>query len=101
MAQSGFTSPMAAVAMNSTVKPPKELIQNGEFTLGHLQDWTTFTTSSGTLGFPPDPKPVSFDVTGSGVQRAAQFQVGQAGDVGTEEGGGIMQTIVTKAGELD
>ncbi len=100
MKLSGITFPLGVNSSISPVEGAKQLIENGDFTEGHLANWTTFTTSNGTLGFPPDPRGRSFDVSGSEVERAAQFQVGQAGDVGTEEGGGLMQTIHTKAGGL-
>jgi hypothetical protein len=80
---------------------PKELVRNGAFDTGNFHEWTLFTTQNGTLGYPNDPKVTPFDVTGSGLQNAAEFQVGQAADVGTEEGGGLEQTIITKAGTLD
>ncbi len=100
MELSGIASPRAVNGSAHPLQPAQELIRNGDFALGHLQDWKTFTTTSGTIGFPPDPKSVPFDVTGAGVQSAAQFQVGQAGDVGTEEGGGLKQGIKTQAGDL-
>lgn len=100
MELSGITSPWAMNGSVDSLQSAQELIRNGEFKLGHLQDWKTFTTESGTLGFPPDPATVRFDVTGTRVQSAAQFQVGQAGDVGTEEGGGLKQGIKTQAGDL-
>ena len=78
-----------------------QTVRNGDFSTGGFRHWTTFTTESGTLGYPNLPKITSFDVNGSGAQNAAEFQVGQVGDVGTEEGGGIMQAITTTAGALD
>ena len=80
---------------------PVQTVKNGDFSTGNFHHWTTFTTQFGTLGYPNFPKVTSFDVTGSGAQEAAEFQVGQVGDVGSEEGGGIMQTITTTQGELD
>jgi hypothetical protein len=100
MELSSITLPLRVDSSVSPVEGAEQLIENGDFTEGHLADWTAFTTLSGTLGFPPDPKARLFDVSGSEVEHAAEFQVGQAGDVGTEEGGGLMQTIHTKAGVL-
>jgi hypothetical protein len=91
----------SVVNFDSAPAAAKELIQNGDFANGNFHAWTLFTTQNGTLGYGHDPKVTLFDVTGSGAQNAAEFQVGQVGDVGTEEGGGLEQTIATKAGLLD
>lgn len=77
------------------------LIQNGSFTTGNLSGWTLATTANGSLGFSPVPDVVSFDVTGTGAQNAARFEVGQATFApGTSEGGSLSQMIVTTAGPL-
>jgi len=77
------------------------LVQNGDFATGDFTGWTLFTTSpNGSLGFPPVPDVISFDVTGGGATNAARFQVGQ----GTFDpaifpaGGGLMQNVHTSTG---
>jgi hypothetical protein len=101
MAISETAARMSFGSPNLGVVPDTELITNGDFATGSLRGWTTFTTSGGTLGYPNDPKVRMFDVSGAGPENAAQFQVGQLGDLGTEEGGGLEQTITTVSGELD
>src|SRR4051794_15573680 len=65
-------------------------VVNGDFESGDLTGWTTFTTANGTLG---TPAVVSFDTTGTGASRAAQFNVGENTYTGVYEGGGIYQIV--------
>jgi len=74
------------------------LITNGDFETGTLAGWSTFLTSSGTLG--PLPNVVLFDTNGDGNSSlSAQFQVGGGFLIG-EQGGGIFQTFTTSATSL-
>jgi len=78
------------------------LVANGNFATGDLTDWSGFTTPNGTTGFGfPPPGVISFDVTGSGAQNAAYFDVGELSFDMTEQGGGLIQVITTGAGTLD
>lgn len=87
------------------------LITNGSFSTGDFTGWSIFTTADGTLGSTGFPAVTSFDVTGTGAQNAATFQVGQAileiapqnsGSLASiTEGGGIFQQITTVAGSLN
>jgi len=90
-----------AAAFSATAAQAAQVVTNGDFSAG-LTDWTAFTTANGTLGFPPDPQVTSFDVTGFGASDAAELQVGNTpNNGGTEEGGGLRQTITTVAGPLN
>jgi hypothetical protein len=98
--------PFSLVAAFFALLPPSalsaaELVSNGGFTTGDFTDWTLFTTADGSLGSPPDPQVVMFNVTGGGAQDAAEFQVGQASPSAGQEGGGIRQDITTSAGLLN
>jgi hypothetical protein len=74
---------------------------NGNFGTGDLTGWTVFTTSNGTngtLGGVTLPNVVSFNTTGSGASNSAHFNVGEASFDGTEQGGGLTQTVNLAAG---
>jgi hypothetical protein len=92
----------AAGLIASSSANSAQLILNGDFATGNFTDWTLFTTSEGTFGLGPYPQVVMFNVTGSGEQNAAHFNVGQSsfGSSG-QQGGGISQDITTSGGVLD
>jgi hypothetical protein len=74
---------------------------NGNFATGDLTGWTVFTTTNGTNGTlngTPLPNVVSFNTTGSGASNSAHFNVGSISTPGTQEGGGLMQTVSLAAG---
>jgi hypothetical protein len=93
---------IVSIALNFISLDAKaNLVSNGDFATGDFTGWTLFTTSpNGSLGFPPVPDVISFDVTGGGATNAARFQVGQ----GTFDpaifpaGGGLMQNVLTGTG---
>jgi hypothetical protein len=93
-----------AVALSATAAQATQVIANGDFSAG-FADWTLFTTPLGTLGLPPDPQVTSFDVLGvpgSSASPAAELEVGDTQyNGGTEQGGGLRQTITTVAGPLN
>jgi hypothetical protein len=91
---------VAALALAATGASATELVTNGDFASGDFSGWTLFTTGGGTLGFAPDPRVTSFDVTGGGASDAAEFQVGDAHSAGSQQGGGIFQSIHTASGLL-
>lgn len=68
------------------------LITNGDFDGGNFAGWTTFTTGNGSAS--PDITPGPFG------SNAASFQVGQLLFDGTEQGGGIMQSFASGAGDI-
>lgn len=78
-----------------------DVIENGDFGTGTLADWTVFTTTNGSNGVGL-PDVVSFNTTGSGATNSAQFNVGEVNFDGTQQGGGLSQTIdVGTAGVYD
>jgi hypothetical protein len=80
-----------------------DIVTNGNFATGDFTGWTQFTTSNGILGPSGSglPAVTSFNVTGSGAQNAAHFQVGQASFVsGSQQGGGITQTVTLPGGSV-
>ena len=92
---------LAFVMVAPATSANAELILNGNFSTGDFTGWSLFTTANGTIGSNPDPRVTSFDVTGSGSQNAAEFQVGQINfDFGHQEGGGLTQSITTLNGIL-
>jgi hypothetical protein len=76
------------------------IIANGDFHLG-LADWTTFTTSNGTLGA-GEPQVMTFSPDGINTYDAVQFQVGQALQINNVdlEGGGIFQMVSLAGGTI-
>jgi PEP-CTERM motif len=92
----------AIAAGVSTQATAANLIQNGNFATDDFTDWTFVTTSNGSLapGGSGLPAVVSFNVTGSGDQNAAEFQVGEMEFGGAPAGGGLSQTITSAAGDL-
>jgi hypothetical protein len=75
------------------------VIQNGDFSTGDFTGWTLFRTLDGDYNpveQPYLPAVNSFDVTGGGASLAAEFNVG--GSTGSQNGGGIYQTVATGAG---
>ncbi|HKO26992.1 MAG TPA: Ig-like domain repeat protein [Solirubrobacteraceae bacterium] len=67
-----------------------ELLTNGDFETGDLSGWTTFTTSNGTIG---SPAVVQYGVTGSGASYALRLQAAEVEADGTDQGGGVEQTV--------
>jgi hypothetical protein len=92
-----------AVLLCSTIVAPAkaDLILNGDFATGTLDGWTVFTTANGTNGSGL-PDVVPFNTTGFGTSNSAHFNVGDAIFDGTQQGGGIFQTVnVPVAGFYD
>jgi hypothetical protein len=94
----------SAVGLLMIPVPASAGLINGDFETGDLTGWTTFVTLHGGLGSEP-PAVVLFDTNGDGIaSNAARFQVGQvSGNIGggaPQEGGGVLQSFVTGAGEL-
>jgi hypothetical protein len=92
---------LAALALLAGAAPPARAdFINPDFNSGTLTGWTPFTTSDGTNGTGL-PNVVSFNTTGSGASPAAHFHVGQVtGNTGLFEGGGILQSLNTPAGNF-
>lgn len=87
----------SAIALGAaTAAQATELVNNGNFN-GGFSGWTIATTANGTGGV---PAVVSFDITGSGAQNAAQFQVGEVVFTGAPEGVILSQSITSLAGLL-
>lgn len=76
------------------------LVSNGNFATSDLTDWSPFVTANGTNGPSGLPTVVSFNTTGSGASNSAQFDVGDVSFDGTQQGGGISQTINVTSGGL-
>jgi hypothetical protein len=94
-----MTGLLATVCFLSTAALA-DTVTNGNFQTGDLSGWTVFTTANGTNGTGL-PDVVSFNTTGGGASDAAHFDVGQSSFVaGSEEGGGLSQTVDAGAGGL-
>ncbi|HEY6293533.1 MAG TPA: hypothetical protein VI455_18420 [Terriglobia bacterium] len=77
------------------------LLSNGSFQTGNLAGWTVFTTRNGNLG-QGLPTVTLFNVTGTGLIEAAEFQVGEVNYLGAYfAGGGLDQDFSTTGGTLD
>jgi hypothetical protein len=78
------------------------IVTNGNFATGDFTGWNLFTTSNGSLGQSGSglPAVTSFNVTGSGAQNAATFQVGEVNFDQTQQGGGITQTVTLPGGSI-
>lgn len=76
------------------------IVTNGDFATGDFTGWTLFTTANGSLGPAGSglPAVTSFNVTGSGAQNAATFQVGEVTFDDTQQGGGITQAVTLPGG---
>jgi hypothetical protein len=68
------------------------ILVNGDFQTGTLTGWTVFTTPNGTNGVGL-PEVVPFDTSGTGASAAAHFNVGANIFDGTQQGGGLSQTV--------
>src|SRR5690349_767959 len=93
----GFAAIVTA-AMSMACAHAANLLVNGDFETCSLGGWSTFVTADGSLGSPPLPNVVPFNVIG-GTSCAAQFNVGQIvfmSDV--QAGGGIAQNVLTPTG---
>ncbi|MBV8505857.1 MAG: PEP-CTERM sorting domain-containing protein [Alphaproteobacteria bacterium] len=79
------------------------IVTNGDFATGDFTGWTLFSTPNGSLGTSGSgfPAVTSFNVSGSGAQNAATFQVGEVTFDGTQQGGGITQTVTLPSGSID
>ena len=92
----------AGIAAGSALVPTANaaIVTNGDFSIGDFTGWTLFTTPNGSLGrFGSGlPAVTSFNVTGSGAQNAATFQVGEVFFDGTQQGGGITQAVTLPGG---
>jgi hypothetical protein len=77
--------------MVATAGQVQAALINGDFQTGDLTGWTTFTTGNGTIG---TPTVVSFDTAGTGASLASRFSVGQVINSGSQQGGGIFQSVV-------
>jgi hypothetical protein len=91
---------VAGVALVPTANAA--IITNGDFATGDFTGWTLFTTSNGSPGPSGSglPAVTSFNVTGAGAQNAATFQVGEVAFNGTQQGGGITQTVTLPGGPI-
>ena len=96
-----FNVTVVGTDSNTTVVPAS-IVANGDFATGDFTDWTLVTTANGSLGPPGSglPAVTSFNVTGSGAQNAATFQVGEVSFNGTQQGGGIEQTVTLTGGSI-
>jgi len=69
------------------------IVTNGDFATGTLAGWSVFTTPNGTNGIGL-PDVVAFNTTGAGATNSAQFNVGNVIASGTQQGGGISQSVI-------
>src|SRR4029077_16728949 len=78
------------------------IVTNGDFATGNFTGWTLFTTANGSLGPSGSglPAVTSFNVTGSGSQNAATFDVGEVVQMFMQGGGGITQTVPLPADSM-
>ena len=94
----------AGIVVGSALVPTANagIVTNGDFGTGDFTGWTLFTTPNGSLGPAGSglPAVTSFNVTGSGVQNAATFNVGEVVFNGTQQGGGLTQTVTLPGGPI-
>ena len=92
----------AGIAAGSVLVPTANaaIVTNGDFATGDFTGWTLFTTPNGSLGPSGSglPAVTSFNVTGSGAQNAATFEVGEVVFNSTQQGGGITQAVTLPGG---
>ena len=93
----------ASIAASSALAPAANaaIVTNGDFATGNFTGWTLFTTVNGSFGVSGLPAVTSFNVTVSGAQNAATFQVGEVTPDGTQQGGGITQMVTLPGGSID
>jgi hypothetical protein len=91
----------SALCLAGVAHATTNLITNGDFTTGNFSGWTLTTTANGTYGPSPMPQVASFDVTGTGAQDAAQFEVGEANFDGSQQGAELLQSFTAAAGVLN
>jgi hypothetical protein len=93
----------ALVALCGAAHANTNVISNGDFELGALTGWTTYTVANGKLN-PSTSDPisfVSFDADNDGTNStAARFRVGQVGtyQAGLWAGGGLSQSFAAGTG---
>ena len=94
----------AGIAAGSALVPTANaaIVTNGDFATGDFTGWTLFTTPNGSLGPSGSglPAVTSFNVTGSGAQNAATFNVGEVVSNATQQGGGLTQTVTLPGGPI-
>jgi len=94
----------AGIAAGSALVPTANaaIVTNGDFATGDFTGWTLFTTPNGSLGPSGSglPAVTSFNVTGSGAQNAAAFNVGEVVFNSTQQGGGLTQTVTLPGGPI-
>jgi hypothetical protein len=94
----------AGIAAGSALVPTANaaIVTNGDFATGDFTGWTLFTTPNGSLGPSGSglPAVTSFNVTGSGAQNAATFNVGDVVFNSTQQGGGLTQTVTLPGGPI-
>jgi len=94
----------ASIAASSAFAPAANaaIVTNGDFATGDFTGWTLFTTANGSIGVSGSglPAVTSFNVSGSGAQNAATFQVGQMVPTSMQAGGGITQTVTLPGGSI-
>lgn len=92
----------AGIAASFALTPVAQaaIVTNGNFATGDFTGWSLFTTPNGSLGPAPLPAVTSFNVTGAGAQNAANVQVGENSFDGTEQGGGLRQTVTLPGGSI-
>lgn len=93
------TGLLGSILLTIPIVANANLISNGNFATNDLTDWSTFVTANGTNGSGL-PTVVSFNTTGSGASNSSQFDVGEVSLDGTQQGGGISQTINVTSGGL-
>jgi hypothetical protein len=94
---------VAAVILGSAPARAADIVTNGSFTAG-FSGWTQYNTVAGpndqVAGGAGTPAVVQFNVTGTGAQSAARFDVGDTDGAfnGTFGGGGLTQTVTSAGG---
>jgi hypothetical protein len=92
---------LIAVLLTAAAAHADSVISNGGFQQG-LTNWSTFTTSNGTLGT-GEPQAVAFSPDNANTYNAVKFEVGQVVQTsGVDmEGGGILQFVTLPGGMVN